>query len=139
MTSEKMAGVQTHRGDTVGRQDADTPDAGKALAGKASMSDDAFEAIAQRFRLLAEPTRLKILFFLNEAELSVGELVSRTGGTQSNVSKHLSALYSQGLVHRRRQGTSVLYSVADASIFQLCEIVCGGIGRALDDRRNALP
>ena len=121
------------------RQDADKPDNGKPDAHRTAMTDDAFEVIAQRFRLLAEPMRLKILFFLNDGELSVGELVVRTGGTQSNVSKHLAALYSQGLVHRKRRGTSVLYSVADASIFHLCEIVCGGIGRALDDRRSALP
>jgi DNA-binding transcriptional ArsR family regulator len=123
----------------VDRQDADKQGAGKPDPHRTAMTDDAFEVIAQRFRLLAEPMRLKILFFLNDGELSVGELVTRTGGTQSNVSKHLSALYSQGLVHRKRQGTSVMYSVADVSTFQLCEIVCGGIGRALDDRRNALP
>ena len=99
---------------------------------------ESFDQIAQRFHLLGEPTRLRILFHLGANELSVGEIVQCTGATQSNVSKHLAALHNGGIVHRRRLGTSVLYSVADPTIFDLCDIVCGGIEQALDHRRRAM-
>ena len=101
------------------------------------MTEDAFAAIAQRFRVLSDPVRLKILYHLGAEELSVTELVKRTAGTQSNISKHLSVLLTHGLVHRRREGTSAFYSISDMSIFDLCDQVCGGIDRDLANRRKA--
>lgn len=101
------------------------------------LTDQAFEEISHRFRLLSDPMRLKILHHLGKRELSVSEIVVRTAGSQSNVSKHLSLLLSHGLVRRRREGTSAYYSVSDPSIFELCDKVCGGIGRDLESRRRA--
>ena len=102
------------------------------------MKRETFEEIAQRFQLLAEPMRLLILFHLGSREMAVGDIVQRTGATQSNVSKHLAVLHRGGIVQRRRSGKSVLYSVADPTIFELCDIVCGGIEQALDDRRRGM-
>lgn len=107
------------------------------MARKKNLTDEAFAAIAQRFQTLSDPMRLKILYSLAGGEISVGELVARTGGTQSNVSKHLSVLLTHGLVRRRREGTSAFYSISDLSIFDLCDQVCGGIDRDLENRRKA--
>lgn len=104
---------------------------------KPNLTDEAFEAVAQRFRVLSEPMRLRILYKLAQEELTVTEIVERTGGSQSNVSKHLSTLLAHGIVDRRREGTSAYYSVADQSIFLLCDHVCGGIDRALEKKRQA--
>lgn len=104
----------------------------------APMKRETFDEIAQRFHLLSEPTRLLILFHLGTGEMAVGDIVQHTGSTQSNVSKHLSVLLRGGIVQRKRSGKSVLYSVADPTIFQLCDIVCGGIEQALEDRRKAM-
>ncbi|MDH3196790.1 MAG: metalloregulator ArsR/SmtB family transcription factor [Candidatus Krumholzibacteria bacterium] len=101
------------------------------------MTDEAFEAVAQRFRVLSDPLRLKILYHIGQDERTVNELVELTGGTQSNVSKHLSVLLTHGLVRRRRQGTSAYYAITDHSIFDLCDQVCGGIDRTLENRRKA--
>jgi DNA-binding transcriptional ArsR family regulator len=102
-----------------------------------NMTEATFEEIAQRFRALSDPMRLKILYNLGTEELTVTDIVERTGGSQSNISKHLSTLLSHGLVHRRREGTSAFYSVTDLSIFALCDQVCGGIDRELAARRRA--
>lgn len=102
-----------------------------------NLSDDAFEAISQRFRALSDPLRLKILFNLKAGEMSVTDIVERTGGSQSNVSKHLSLLLNHGLVTRRREGTSAYYSISDQSVFDLCDNVCGGIENNLEARRQA--
>jgi ArsR family transcriptional regulator len=101
------------------------------------MTDATFEEIAQRFRALSDPMRLKILYNLGSEELTVTGIVERTGGSQSNISKHLSTLFAHGLVNRRREGTSAFYSVTDLSIFSLCDQVCGGIDRDLAARRKA--
>lgn len=101
------------------------------------MTEEAFDAVAQRFRVLSDPMRLKILYNIGEGELTVNELVERTGGSQSNVSKHLATLLTHGLVRRRREGTSAYYSITDLSVFTLCDQVCGGIDRHLEIRRKA--
>jgi len=107
------------------------------MAPRKQMSEEAFDAVAQRFRVLSDPMRLRLLYIIGSGEMSVNELVEKTGGTQSNVSKHLSTLLTHGLVQRRRQGTSAFYSITDAGIFNLCDMVCGGIDRHLQSRRDA--
>jgi DNA-binding transcriptional ArsR family regulator len=101
------------------------------------MTEEAFDAVSQRFRVLSDPMRLRLLYTIGGGEMSVNELVEKTGGTQSNVSKHLSTLLTHGLVQRRRQGTSAFYSITDQSIFNLCDMVCGGIDRFLQSQRDA--
>ncbi len=85
------------------------------------------ELIAQRFRVLGEPMRIKLLDVLRDGEATVGELVERVGASQQNVSKHLGVLHQAGVVTRTKRGTFVQYAIADASVFALCEQVCGGL------------
>ena len=107
------------------------------MAPRKDMTEEAFDAIAQRFRVLSDPMRLRLLYTIGTGELTVNELAEKTGGSQSNVSKHLSTLLTHGLVQRRREGTSAHYSVIDTGIFNLCDLVCGGIDRYLESRRRA--
>ncbi len=57
----------------------------------------------------------------------------RLGSSQQNVSKHLGILHRAGIVARRKEGTTVLYSVADEGVYELCEQVCGGLRNQLDE------
>ena len=82
------------------------------------------ELAAQRFRLLGEPMRLRILQALETGEQPVNEIVTALGATQPNVSKHLQALCQGGLIRRRRQGLNVYYGIADPMVFKLCQLVC---------------
>ena len=95
------------------------------------LPDEIAELIARRFRLLAEPTRVKLLDRLHEGEASVQELAEAVGTTQQNVSKHLVALADAGILGRRKQGNFVYYRVADESIWRLCDDVCGSVERRL--------
>jgi len=79
--------------------------------------------IADRFKLLSNPTRLDILQNICEEERTVGELMEVTGCKQANVSRHLSLLLRSGLVSRRTEGTHVFYRVADESLPRLCTII----------------
>lgn len=96
-----------------------------------ALSDDAMALVARRFAVLAEPMRLRLLHGMCRGEKSVGELVEITGGTQTNVSRHLQTLAQAHLVARRKEGQQVFYSISDPSIFQLCELVCGSLEKSL--------
>lgn len=91
------------------------------------------ELIAQRFRVLGEPMRIRLLDTLRDGEATVGELVERLGTSQQNVSKHLGVLHQAGIVTRTKEGTFVRYAIADAGVFELCEQVCGGLRQQLSE------
>ena len=90
---------------------------------------DLVDLIAERFRALSEPTRIKLLDSLREGEASVLELTEAIGTTEQNVSKHLGVLHRAGIVARRKQGNFAYYSIADERVFVLCETVCGSLER----------
>jgi DNA-binding transcriptional ArsR family regulator len=86
--------------------------------------DSVFQSVARYFGVLSEPTRLKILHAICNAERSVGEIVDATGATQTNVSRHLALMLQVGVVSRRREGTSVFYKVVDPEFADMCRSVC---------------
>jgi ArsR family transcriptional regulator len=102
------------------------------------LTEEALELIAARFRVLGEPMRLRMLHALEQAEMSVTELVDATGAGQANVSKHLAIMLEAGLVARRKEGLNVLYRIADQSVFELCDAVCSSVGQRLTARHNAI-
>jgi DNA-binding transcriptional ArsR family regulator len=87
------------------------------------------DLLAQRFRVLGEPMRIKLLDRLREGEASVGELQAAVGASQQNLSKHLGILHAAGMVSRAKQGNRTLYAISDPSIFELCDQVCGSLRR----------
>jgi DNA-binding transcriptional ArsR family regulator len=91
------------------------------------------ELIAERFRVLGEPMRIRLLDALREAPATVQELEQATDASQQNVSKHLGVLMGSGLVSRRKEGTFSLYAIADEGVFELCDQVCGGLRRQVDE------
>jgi DNA-binding transcriptional ArsR family regulator len=90
---------------------------------------EALVRIAQRFKALADPTRLQIVQSLGCGELCVGDLVARVGGTQANISKHLAVLRAAGLVRPRREGMNVYYAMEDAAALEVCRLMCGCVER----------
>ncbi len=93
------------------------------------LSPDQLERVANLFRAFAEPSRLAIIQELKSGELSVSEVVDQLPTSQANVSKQLKLLYDTGLVTRRKQGTQVLYAIADSIVFELCNLVCDKLNR----------
>ena len=91
------------------------------------------ELVAARFRVLAEPMRIKLLDRLRDSNATVVELQEAVEASQQNVSKHLGVLLNAGMVGRTKQGTSSLYSIADPGVFELCELVCGGLRRQVSE------
>lgn len=102
------------------------------------LEPETLEAVADRFKVLAEPARLAILTALRDRDKSVTALIEETGLNQANLSKHLQLLYTYGFVERQRIQSYVYYSLADRSVFQLCDIMCGQLKRHLAVRGHAL-
>lgn len=100
------------------------------------LPDDLVELVADRFRALAEPTRIKLLDRLRDGEASVLELTALVGTTQQNVSKHLNLLQHAGIVARRKEGNFSYYRIADETVYGLCEEVCGSLQHRFDGLRH---
>jgi DNA-binding transcriptional ArsR family regulator len=93
------------------------------------LNSDELTRVATFFRAFAEPTRLALLQELKNGECTVGELVETLPTTQANISKQLRTLFEAGLVERRKEGTSVIYSVCEPAVLELCRIACDKLNR----------
>ncbi len=77
------------------------------------------EDIAEMFRVLSHPTRIRILTLLHQGEHDVTELRDLLGVSAANVSQHLTILRARHFVRMRREGTRVYYSLGDARLADL--------------------
>ena len=74
------------------------------------------------FKALADPTRLKILECIKNEEKCICEVIPYTGKSQPNVSLHLKILKQAGLVKERKDGTKIMLSIADKSVFRVVDL-----------------
>jgi DNA-binding transcriptional ArsR family regulator len=102
------------------------------------LTDELVELIAERFRVLGEPTRIKLLDRLRDSEATVLELTKLIGTTQQNVSKHLGLLQRAGIIAHRKQGNYAYYRIVDDSVYALCEAVCGSLQNRFDELRQVV-
>jgi DNA-binding transcriptional ArsR family regulator len=85
------------------------------------------DLVAKYFRVLSDPTRVRVLELLDEhGEMPVSELAERLGQSQPRVSNHLACLRWCGFVERERRHPNVFYRVADPRVLEML-----GLGRAL--------
>ena len=96
-----------------------------------TLDDIAIAHVTNYFQALSEPMRLKVLNTLRSGDRNVGELAELLGSTTANISKHLSLLAKGGFVERKAKGNAAYYRIADPAIFDLCNVVCGQVGRRL--------
>ncbi len=77
---------------------------------------------ADVFKVLGDPTRMRLLYALSQRELCVCDLSAVLDMTQSAISHQLRVLRSARLVHHRKVGKTVYYALADAHVVQLMEV-----------------
>ena len=87
------------------------------------------ERIAGRFKMLGEPMRLKIMQAVCKSPRTVNDIVTATGSTQANVSKHLALLAAAGILKREKDGQCVYYGMKDKLVVRLCELVRAQIAK----------
>lgn len=85
-----------------------------------TVPDDVHARVAaDSFRMLADPTRVKILWALLQGESSVSSLAELVDSSPTGVSQHLAKLRLAGLVESRREGTFIYYSATDTHVHRL--------------------
>jgi len=109
----------------------------RARAGAAALNEASIELVARRFAVLAEPMRLRLIQALFDGEKNVTTLIQETGGTQTNVSRHLQTLVHANILTRRKDGLQAFYAITDPSVGPLCELVCGTLKQQLTTQAEA--
>jgi len=87
---------------------------------------------------LSEPTRIFILYALNERPLNVTELTNELGIPQPTTSRHLKVLRERGLVYTERQGTVITYFLADKRIIDALDLLRSAMRDRMTQRANLI-
>ena len=83
------------------------------------LADDQADLVVEVFRMLADATRVQLLWALSRGELAVNDLAARVGKPAPSVSQHLAKLRMARLVRTRREGTQVYYRLENEHVRQL--------------------
>lgn len=103
-----------------------------------ALDDRGLDHVAEYFRALSQPLRLKILNALRDKPRNVGELTELLDCSQANVSKHLATLTRYGFVERNARGTNAFYKIADPRVYRLCDLVCGQMAQHFANKAQML-
>lgn len=87
---------------------------------------------------LSDPTRILILYTLNDKPLNVTELTNELGIPQPTTSRHLKVLRERGLVYTERQGTVITYHLADNRIIQAMDLLRSAMRDRLTQQANLI-
>lgn len=93
-----------------------------------------YELKGEFFKTLGHPARIRVLELLAERERSVGELLPEVGLESSNLSQQLGVLRRAGVVVARKEGNTVIYSIASPDIAELLAVARKVLTRMLTDR-----
>lgn len=102
------------------------------------MTRPIYQVKADFFKTLGHPARIRVLELLRDGERSVGELIPEVGLEPSHLSQQLGIMRRAGLVHNRKDGSSVIYSVTDARLFDLLAIAKQILTSNLTETRDLL-
>lgn len=112
-TADRRPGAGSHRADGTGR---------------------ALELVTERLRIVAEPTRVRILRELDrDGGATVQEVCDAIGVAHQNVSKHLMVLYGAGLLSRMREGRSTRYVLRDWTMLWVVDKVAESVAAQLEE------
>jgi DNA-binding transcriptional ArsR family regulator len=91
---------------------------------KMEFTENDIANLAEKFKILSEPSRLKILRSLYNGERNVSSIIEVTGLLQANVSKQLKIMEKSEIVACRKAGLQRFYRVIDDKIFKICASIC---------------
>jgi DNA-binding transcriptional ArsR family regulator len=100
---------------------------------------DVVDLTAQRLCVMAHPSRIALLEFLNDGEAGVQELADAVGLTHQIASRHLAILHQAGMLSRRRLGAMTLYAVTDWSAWWVIEQIARWVESCQDEQDASAP
>ncbi|MGB2696548.1 MAG: metalloregulator ArsR/SmtB family transcription factor [Candidatus Zixiibacteriota bacterium] len=87
------------------------------------MNQDLIDFESRFLKAIAQPTRLKILYFLKDGERCACEIIPKMKEDQSSISRHLINLKNAGILESRKEGVSVYYKIKDKRVFSILGLV----------------
>jgi DNA-binding transcriptional ArsR family regulator len=87
------------------------------------LKSDFYNLHADVCKTISNPNRQAILDMMRSGEITVTELVNKTGISQANLSQHLAILRSKGVVNTRRDGNNIYYSISNMKIIQAYDLI----------------
>lgn len=84
-----------------------------------NLNEDVLRDVSKLFKTIADPTRIKILYSLKDASLTVGQIVNKLNMSQSAVSHQLRILRDTNLVINNKRGKEVYYKLADDHVYTI--------------------
>ena len=102
------------------------------------MTKPVYQAKAEFFKVLGHPARIRVLEVLRDGERSVSELVPEVGIESSHLSQQLGIMRRANLVQARKEGSTVIYSVTDDTLFELLDVARRIITSSLTDSQGLL-
>jgi ArsR family transcriptional regulator len=103
-----------------------------------SLTQEVSQLEANLCSAFSDPTRILILYALNEQPQNVTELVNQLGANQSTISRHLKVLRDHGLVQTTRQGVSITYTLADTRLIKALDILRAVLHDNLTSKANLM-
>ena len=94
------------------------------MESRKAFTNKELEQLALRFKILSEPSRLKILRSMFAGEKCVNEITKSTKLMQANVSKQLKVLVQNGIVKCRPSGLQRYYHIIDKKVIWICTQLC---------------
>lgn len=102
------------------------------------MADRLRQFKASIFQALGHPTRIAIVEVLRDGELPAGAIIERLGLEQANASQHLAVLRAKQIVHSRKEGNQVFYSLRDSVLVEVLDIMRRYFQTHVDQAMSAL-
>jgi DNA-binding transcriptional ArsR family regulator len=102
------------------------------------MEERVLELKAEVLKVLAQPTRLKILELLRNGERCICEIVPAINGEQSNISKHISLMQKTHLITTRKDGVKVMVNVKDPRVFEILDKVSAILKSQMKEQEKLL-
>ena len=93
---------------------------------------------ADMCKTISNPRRQAILDTIRNSEMTVSELIKKTGISQANLSQHLSILRSKGVVNTRRDGNNVYYSLSNLKIIKAYDLISEVLEDSTTSRNKAI-
>jgi len=97
-----------------------------------------FDLHSELCKTLSHPKRQEILDSLRHGEMTVNDIVIRTGISQPNLSQHLSILRNKGVVAARHEGVKVFYSISHPKIIRAFDLISEVMREILEDQNSAI-
>ena len=102
------------------------------------MNDQKIKYQAEFLSVLAQPTRLKLLYFLKDGEQCACKINPYMQEDPSVVSRHLVKMRDLGILESRKEGVSIHYRIKEPLVFQILDTVDGIVKNNLQDRVKEL-